>query len=213
MNWDSEASPATPRKTRERERKVEDMLAAASRVFAQKGFHGASMDEIARAAEYATGALYRYFPGKEALYVELVERRIARVVEFVRERTKEVKEPAEALRLIISGQLESVRDDMTLLQIYFGERLETSLSADYGKRLEVQQDRLLSLLTDCVKAGQKKGMFQAGNSRHFAVALQGILHGFYRDWIATRKSGRALEEESEFITGFCLKAVLKSSKS
>ncbi|RBP45238.1 TetR family transcriptional regulator [Roseimicrobium gellanilyticum] len=213
MNLDSDAGTATPRKARERERKVEDMLAAASRVFAQKGFHGASMDEIAKAAEYATGALYRYFPGKEALYVELVERRIASVLRFVQERIKEVKDPVEVLRRVISGQLESVRRDMSLLQIYFGERLETSLSADYWKRLEVQQERLLSLLADCVKAGQKKGMFQSGNPRHFAVALQGMLHGFYRDWIATRKSGRALEEESEFITNLCLRAVLKSPKS
>jgi AcrR family transcriptional regulator len=213
MNWEIEMATEVPRRVRERERKVEDMLAAASRVFAQKGFHGASMEEIARSAEYATGALYRYFPGKEALYVELVERRIARVLEFLKERVKNIKDPAEGYRLTISGQLEFVLRDMTLLQIYFGERLETVLSAEYWKRLETQQERLLDWLAEGMRAGQRKGLFYPGDPRRYAVAVQGVLHGFYRDWISTRKSGRALEEECEFITSVCLRAVLKSPKS
>ncbi|MDQ6914193.1 MAG: TetR/AcrR family transcriptional regulator [Actinomycetota bacterium] len=49
------------------------LLQAADTVFARRGFHGASVEEIAREAGATTGALYSNFAGKEDLFLELVE--------------------------------------------------------------------------------------------------------------------------------------------
>ncbi|QUQ62907.1 TetR/AcrR family transcriptional regulator [Kutzneria sp. CA-103260] len=51
------------------------LLDAAARVFAQKGYAGASVDEIAEAAGYSIGAVYSNFGGKEQLFVELLKER------------------------------------------------------------------------------------------------------------------------------------------
>jgi AcrR family transcriptional regulator len=71
-------------KTRER------LLAAARSVFARNGFHGASVEEIASAAGFSTGALYSNFDGKEDLFLVLMEREIEaharEITEAVRER-------------------------------------------------------------------------------------------------------------------------------
>jgi AcrR family transcriptional regulator len=48
------------------------LLDAAAELFAQKGYAGASVDEIAEAAGYSTGALYSNFGSKEQLFVELM---------------------------------------------------------------------------------------------------------------------------------------------
>jgi AcrR family transcriptional regulator len=53
------------------------LLDAAEAVFARSGFHGASVDEIAREAGATTGALYSNFAGKEDLFLALFEERIA----------------------------------------------------------------------------------------------------------------------------------------
>src|SRR5579863_4440152 len=53
------------------------VLDAAEMVFARHGFHGASMEEIAREAGATTGALYSNFAGKENLFLALFEERIA----------------------------------------------------------------------------------------------------------------------------------------
>ncbi|MGA8744441.1 MAG: TetR/AcrR family transcriptional regulator [Solirubrobacterales bacterium] len=53
------------------------VLDAAEKVFARHGFHGASMEEIAREAGATTGALYSNFAGKENLFLALFEERIA----------------------------------------------------------------------------------------------------------------------------------------
>jgi AcrR family transcriptional regulator len=53
------------------------LLAAAAKVFATKGFHGASVDGIAEEAGFTTGALYYNFGGKEDLFLALFEEHVA----------------------------------------------------------------------------------------------------------------------------------------
>src|SRR5437763_6344829 len=56
------------------------LLEAAEAVFARRGFHGASVDEIAREAGATTGALYANFAGKEDLFLELLDHTMAQDV-------------------------------------------------------------------------------------------------------------------------------------
>jgi AcrR family transcriptional regulator len=52
------------------------LLEAAETVFARRGFHGASVQEIAREAGVTTGAVYSNFSGKEDLFLTLLEETI-----------------------------------------------------------------------------------------------------------------------------------------
>lgn len=61
----------------------EDLLQAATRLFASRGFGGASIDEIAAAAGYTSGAIYANFAGKEDLFLSAFEEQIARHVREV----------------------------------------------------------------------------------------------------------------------------------
>jgi AcrR family transcriptional regulator len=68
----------------------ERLLAAARGVFARRGFHGASVEEIASEAGFSTGALYSNFDGKQDLFLVLMEREIdehaREIADAVRER-------------------------------------------------------------------------------------------------------------------------------
>ncbi|HEX8299915.1 MAG TPA: TetR/AcrR family transcriptional regulator, partial [Rubricoccaceae bacterium] len=62
------------RRDRERLARRRAMLDAALGVFGDKGFDGATVDEIAERAEFGKGTLYNYFPGgKDELYLTLFE--------------------------------------------------------------------------------------------------------------------------------------------
>jgi AcrR family transcriptional regulator len=50
-----------------------ELIDAARRVFLQRGFHGASLDEISAEAGYTTGAVYSRFGGKDELFLALVD--------------------------------------------------------------------------------------------------------------------------------------------
>ena len=60
------------RRQREADRRRQEILDAARQLFWQHGYAGTSIPEIAGAAELAPGTIYLYFPGKEALYIELL---------------------------------------------------------------------------------------------------------------------------------------------
>src|SRR4051812_16776203 len=54
----------------------DELLAAALKVFAQRGYEQASVDEVAAAAGYSKGALYHHFAGKEELLLAVLDERI-----------------------------------------------------------------------------------------------------------------------------------------
>jgi AcrR family transcriptional regulator len=60
-----------------REEAREQLLAAAARVFARRGFHATSLDAIADEAGFSRGAVYYNFADKEELFLELLDRRCA----------------------------------------------------------------------------------------------------------------------------------------
>jgi AcrR family transcriptional regulator len=75
------------RKTQAERRKEtrEQLLAAAGRVFARRGFHGTSLDAIADEAGFSRGAVYYNFADKEELFLELLDRRCAERAQDLRE--------------------------------------------------------------------------------------------------------------------------------
>jgi AcrR family transcriptional regulator len=61
------------------------LLAAAARVFAKRGFHGASLETIAEEAGFSRGAVYYNFADKDELFLELLDRRCAERAQDLRE--------------------------------------------------------------------------------------------------------------------------------
>jgi AcrR family transcriptional regulator len=74
-------SPSTPRGEATRQR----VLEAAEEVFGAKGYHGASVTEITRAAGVAQGTFYLYFRGKKEIFLDLVDGLSARLIAVSRE--------------------------------------------------------------------------------------------------------------------------------
>ena len=65
--------PGRSRREARKEETRAELIGAAARVFAHRGFHGASMQEIAREAGWTTGAIYHHFAGKEDLFLAVFE--------------------------------------------------------------------------------------------------------------------------------------------
>ncbi|MCC7320046.1 MAG: TetR/AcrR family transcriptional regulator [Rubellimicrobium sp.] len=59
--------------------RADEILDRCRTAFAQKGFEGASMQDLARAAGMSASNFYRYFPSKDAIIVALVERELAEI--------------------------------------------------------------------------------------------------------------------------------------
>lgn len=103
VNYDQQGSRRLTR-AEAKARTREQLLEAAARVFAEKGFSGASVEEVAAAAGYSTGALYSNFASKDELFVVLMTarqtRRVAAAAETWRKAATGDEEP-----LAVLGQL------------------------------------------------------------------------------------------------------------
>jgi len=70
------------RKEKERMQKMDSIIMAAEKVFHDKGFEDATMDDIATVAEYSKGALYFYFKGKNDLCLAIVNKNLLQIKEL-----------------------------------------------------------------------------------------------------------------------------------
>jgi AcrR family transcriptional regulator len=86
------------------------LLDAAEAVFARRGFHGASVDEIAREAGATTGALYSNFVSKEDLFLALFERSAQADVHHYAEVSTTQATPDEQTRAVADLWMQILRE-------------------------------------------------------------------------------------------------------
>lgn len=88
--------------------KRRDILEGAGKVFLSAGYGAASMDAVADAAGVSKMTVYRYFPGKEALFAGLLEDMCSRIVDDELGAELEAADPADALRAFAEKTLEVI---------------------------------------------------------------------------------------------------------
>lgn len=78
------------------ERKHRLIMEAATRVFLDRGYDGATMDEVASEAQVSKPTLYRYFADKERLYAEIIQATIDNIDSLMRMVSEELSESSNA---------------------------------------------------------------------------------------------------------------------
>ena len=166
---------AAPLSRRDRERQARrlDMLDAALAVFGEKGFGGATLDEIAERAEFGKGTLYNYFPGgKDELYNALFEDRVVgglhAVVRETMPESRPLTTPAQARAAFhdfILGLLEHFEANRPVLRLYMSEAPRSLHDAE---RMG-QMIRLFAGFTEAVTAAIQRAV-DAGALRPLPAA-------------------------------------------
>jgi AcrR family transcriptional regulator len=116
----------------------DELLAAALRVFARRGYRHAGVDEIAAAAGYSKGALYWHFSGKEELLMALLEERVdapMRELVALLESAPPERDMSEEATQEFARQLGGERDAMLLEREYWSLAIrDPELRARYAER-------------------------------------------------------------------------------
>ena len=163
----------------------ERLLAAARAVLARRGFHGASVEEIASEAGFSTGALYSNFDGKEDLFLALMEREIE---EHSREIGQAVARRASVAERATGGArqwmstIERERDVLLLFMEFwaYGVRdpqVRPKVAARFAQARE--------LLTRLVAEGAREFDLELElPAEHLAVAIDALADGIARQKLA-----------------------------
>jgi TetR/AcrR family fatty acid metabolism transcriptional regulator len=142
-----------------RETKANDkrarILLAAIKVFAERGFHNATVAEIARAAGVADGTIYLYFKGKDDLLLRLFDEKMTELLEEARKALDAEKTAPAKLRRFIQLHLALVERNPDLASVLIVELRQSAqfLKAADRNKLAAYVD----LIAEVVKAGQESG--------------------------------------------------------
>jgi TetR/AcrR family fatty acid metabolism transcriptional regulator len=131
------------------------ILDAAIKVFAERGFHTATVAEIARAAGVADGTIYLYFKGKDDLLLRLFDEKMTELLAESRsELAKERTAPARLSRFI-QLHLALVERNPDLASVLI---VELRQSAQFIKAADrAQLAAYVDLIAEVVRDGQEKG--------------------------------------------------------
>jgi AcrR family transcriptional regulator len=134
----------------QQEQTRELLLDAAAMVFARRGYHEASVEEIASEAGFSTGAVYSNFSGKEELFLALADREVEKQVAEIHAVAEGVEAGGEAAAEA-SRQFQELlkRDRDWPLLFYefwsFGVR-NARIQGEFAKRRQAVQDALAETL-------------------------------------------------------------------
>ncbi len=148
------------RKDQEREARRSYILDKAQALFAQKGYQGTSMAEIAEASEFAVGTLYTFFENKEEILATIFEVRVQdMVLETERIRSDPELDPLKRIELALDILTRVAMDNLDCYRIYIAE----SRLADWGSKTQVggyvseavdaYQGCLVDIYRDAIAAG------------------------------------------------------------
>ncbi|MFQ6113070.1 MAG: TetR/AcrR family transcriptional regulator [bacterium] len=173
-----ETQTILPRKERERQARREQILNAARKVFSERGFEKATLDEIAVAAEFGKGTIYNYFKSKEELFTCIIERGINRFQQFVAQAIQNITTPREKVETYIDSAFEFFEKHRQIFSILELERnnLARSLNDGMFSKCCEQQAVLLQFLAQLFNEGIKAGEFKKLDSLKLAQALFGLIH-------------------------------------
>lgn len=175
------------RKEREQRFRTDLVLEAAEGVFAARGFQGANMEEIAKQAELSVGSLYNLFPGKEALFAAVIERR-----------QEEFLAGAEAAIAGESAALGKLERLVAFAFTYFERHehvFQLYLSATSGFLWNVRrtlgegafqrQLRFVEFVGAICRQGMAREEWPRADAVTLAWALSALLNAFLTRWVTT----------------------------
>ena len=186
------------RKRREKENRRKEILRAARKVFSNKGFNAATMEEIALQAELSPGTLYLYFKNKEELHTYLsieILKYLADEIQKVLSQDLSVENKIERFQDVFIDVYDYDSNILiNLFHLQSGETLQ-NLSEEVLKQIKKYSALAHGAIIDVVKQGINEGIF----IDEHPVALADVLWASYAGIVLWVDSKRLLNDEKDFV--------------
>lgn len=172
----------------------EQLLDAAARVFAQRGFEATRMDDIADEAGVAKGLLYKHFPSKDALFEFLVDRQGRKFVDALRDALAGAPSTSGPRQLLERGfelwveQAASERPEFNFV--------DTSVHDAYDTLRDRVRDEILAAFVAFEPSAEPEA------TRLVAAALQGAAESLVLEW-KNRPGGIPKDDVVQLLAQFC----------
>ncbi len=207
MSTPRQSKMGRPRDAELAQRRREQILCAAAKVFAARGFRQTEVQEVADVCGISKGLIYRYFPSKEAMFLASVDRGMQLLQQQIDEAVEPIEDPIDRIRVAIETHLAFFDRFPGMIELFIQERAEfrdrrkptyfehrdanigrwRQLTIDLieqGRFRRVPVDRILDVVSDLLYGSMFTNYFR-GRIKPVAEQAQDILdivmHGILSD--------------------------------
>ena len=175
--------------------KKQAIIDAATKIFHHKGYHQATLDDVAHELGVTKAALYHYFSSKEAIlsviYMGAMENYFAEYADANQMDELDLSAP-EKLKFFIKNHIQRVAiDNLAMLAVFLTE--ENQLPEQDLRKIRQEKRRYNQVVEGIIEEGQAGGYFKFVNARLLANAILGMCNSLYR-WYKPDEGGPGPDE-------------------
>ncbi len=200
----SEAQKEDSRANR-RARTAQELVDAAQRVLAAKGYHGAKIADIAREAGVGVGTFYLYYPTKEAVFLQLVEEAVSQLKVRMDEASRSTTDPAAVSSKRIQVFFNFAAERRNLFRILFGH------DASFHDIVRHAQEMFVADIVDNLQGGMDSGVFRKANPELCAQAIVGMCIQAVAWWVDNDTN--SVDDVASAIVEFAQKGIMANHGS
>ncbi len=174
------------RKEREEAFRRDLVLDVAERLFAEKGFDGTTVADIAERSELAKGSLYHLFQSKDDIIAALIHRKMGQIIGQLEQALGAPVSPREKIRRIFQLKLRTVWESRHFARIFLHElrgfhwRMDYPLLETYRNEMEEARRRIEMALAEGQKAGEFRDDLPAST---LLAAMEGFSNAIIYFWL------------------------------
>ena len=139
-----------------------DILKIATEEFAENGFNGTRVDQIAARTNTSKRMLYYYFGDKEGLFIAVLEEAYARIRQIESELDLADIDPAEALRRMVGFTFDYQNANEPFIRLVMIENIHHGVHLARSAMMQQLNWPVIESLTDICARGQRAGIFRDG---------------------------------------------------
>lgn len=158
--------------------KLQSILRTAALVFAEKGYHRASIRDISRATGVSLAGLYYYFQSKQELLFLIQDHALESLVAGVEQRLPYARNAEEKLRILIDNQLRFFVENMAEMKVL--SREAESLGGEFRANVEAKMRRLTRLAKEILREVDPRSELDERVSAFTLFGMMNWLYVWYR---------------------------------
>lgn len=170
-------SPRAELKAKKQAYVQDEIVAAAAKLFAERGYRAVTIDDIGSSLDYTKSVVYYYFDSKNEILWQIFQRIYDSYFEGIQEIRARNLPPAEAMAMIIRKHALNVMERREWTAIYFRE--ESELTEQQRREMAKKKRQYDAIIEEVYEAGMEAGVFRRV-PKHIAVSgLLGMCNWLY----------------------------------
>lgn len=192
------------REERAAERKL-NIIKVAARLFSEKGYHEATLEDIARNLKYTKGSIYYYINSKQELLFQCHELAMDMLLGRMEEIMAGDLPLEEKLKEGIKAHIELAVGEMSLVTVALGQEFE--LQEEYRQVIVEKRDRYEKYFRSLIEEGVEKGIFRPLPSKVAVFIIMGAINWIPR-WFS-EKGSMSKSEIADFFADYLVRPLFK----